>query len=119
MGLFRAVGIVAEYSDYVIAADIDLLAVKKHYQRLERQDVKNILSLVLNVVDPSPNIGWRGLERRGITSRGKPEIVLCLALIHHIVIVACALMEFINWLSNSASSAASVSCFTKGAKTPS
>ena len=46
----------------------------------------NILPLIVNVTDPSPNLGWRNMERKRIDERGRPDLVLALALIHHVVI---------------------------------
>jgi hypothetical protein len=59
------------------------------------------LPLIGNIADPSPNMGWRGLERKTLQERGKPDLTLCLALIHHIVITAnIPLKEFIDWLAS-------------------
>ena len=64
------------------------------------EGIKNILSLVQNVCDPSPNWGWRNRERSDLASRARPDLVLCLALIHHVVITAnVPLDEFIEWLA--------------------
>jgi len=56
---------------------------------------------VMDLADSSPNLGWRGLERKSLPERGKPDLTLCLALIHHIVISAnIPLHEFIDWLAS-------------------
>ena len=63
------------------------------------EHVPNILPLVVNVTDPSPNLGWRNLERKRINERGRPDLVLALALIHHVVIGGnIPLAEFVQWL---------------------
>ncbi len=55
----------------------------------------------MNLADSSPNLGWRGLERKSLPDRGKPDLILCLALIHHIVISAnIPVHEFIDWLAS-------------------
>lgn len=93
--------IAAESADYVIAMDADHLAVERLYQLLKLDGPGNILPLVSNVVDPSPAIGWRLQERKTLEQRGKPDLTLCLALIHHIVIGANVPMEsFIDWLAD-------------------
>ena len=93
--------IVSENADYVVAMDADQLAVEYLYQELRKEGNKSILPLVGNIADPSPNLGWRGLERRSLADRRKPELTLCLALIHHIVISAnIPLGEFIGWLAS-------------------
>jgi hypothetical protein len=92
--------IAAQNSKYVIAMDGDHLSVEYLYHALKKEGVTNILPLVMNLADSSPGLGWRGLERKSLMERGKPDLVLCLALIHHMVISAnIPLHEFINWLA--------------------
>ena len=65
------------------------MAIEHLYQAQQaRPDRGQILPLVVNLFDPSPNQGWRGVERRSLPERGRPELTLCLALVHHIVISA-------------------------------
>ena len=92
--------IAAEHSDHVVAMDGDWMAVEQLYRREKESSAGNILPLVVNLADASPNQGWRGAERRGLAERGRPDLTLCLALIHHIVISAnIPLAEFILWLA--------------------
>ena len=89
----------AANSDYVLAMDSDHLSVDLLYRSLSAEAVRNILPLVVNIADPSPRLGWRLLERKALSDRGTPDLVLCLALIHHVVIGANVPMtEFIQWL---------------------
>jgi precorrin-6B methylase 2 len=98
-GMFSKIA--AENADCVIAMDSDHLAIDHLYRTLSKDGVKNILPLVANIADASPNLGWRGLERKELVGRGKPELTLCLALIHHIVIGAnIPLQEFVQWLAS-------------------
>ena len=56
---------------------------------------------MVNLADASPNQGWLGRERKGLAERGRPELTLCLALIHHIVITAnIPMAQFIGWLAD-------------------
>jgi SAM-dependent methyltransferase len=88
--------IAAAGSDYVIALEADPAAVETH---LETR-TSNVLPLVCNVADPSPGRGWRGRERKDLPERGKPDLMLCLALIHHLVIGAnLRLAEVLDWLA--------------------
>ena len=93
---------VAEHADYVVAMDGDWMAVERLYQDQQaRADRQKILPLVVNLSDPSPNQGWQGLERKALPDRGKPELTLCLALIHHIVIGAnIPVGSFLGWLAS-------------------
>ena len=97
--------ICAENSDYVVAMDQDPAAVEIFYQGLKKEGSRSILPLVMNFTDPSPDLGWRCLERKTITGRGQPELTLCLALIHHIVIGSnVPAGEFVEWLAELQSS---------------
>ena len=91
--------IAAEHSDYVVAFDYDQATVDALYRSLRADDERRILPLVANLADPSPGLGWRGLERRPLEERGKPDLVLALALIHHVSITAnVPIAEFLDWL---------------------
>ena len=82
----------------VVSTDIDHVAVERLF--LNPQTPDNILPLVQNIADPSPNWGWRNRERSDLQTRSRPDLVLCLALIHHVVITAnIPLAEFIDWLA--------------------
>ena len=45
-----------------------------------------LLALVMDLTNPSPNIGWQNRERDSFIDRGPVEAVLALALIHHLAI---------------------------------
>jgi SAM-dependent methyltransferase len=97
VGIFSR--IVAERAKQVVAMDADQLAVDRLYRALSAEGGRTILPLVVNLTDPSPDLGWRNLERKRLVSRGRPDLVLCLALIHHVVIGAnIPLAEFLEWL---------------------
>jgi len=90
--------IAASLCKQVVSSDIDHVAVERLFLNKDTPD--NILPLVQNVADPSPNWGWRNSERSDLQSRSKPDLVLCLALIHHVVITAnIPLAEFVDWLA--------------------
>jgi SAM-dependent methyltransferase len=93
--------IAAENSGYVIAFDKDHLAIDTFYRELREKNNKTILPLVFDLANPSPGLGWQCMERKSIHDRGKPDLIICLALIHHIVISAnVPLKDFVKWLSD-------------------
>ncbi|MFO1022151.1 MAG: class I SAM-dependent methyltransferase [Planctomycetales bacterium] len=93
--------IMAKHSDQVIAFDADLPTLESLYAALQSEGRSNILPLYLNIADPSPEQGWRGCERRTVSERGKPDLVLALALIHHLVIGAnLPMREVIDWFAS-------------------
>lgn len=90
--------IAASECKQVVSTDIDHVAVERLY--LDENTPANILPLIQNVADPSPNWGWRNSERSDLQTRSKPDLILCLALIHHVVITAnIPLAEFVDWLA--------------------
>lgn len=70
----------------IISFDIDPAAVEKNYLECVRKRETNILPLLLDLTNPSPNIGWQNQERMSILERGTADTVLALALIHHLAI---------------------------------
>jgi SAM-dependent methyltransferase len=92
--------IAARHARHVLAMDLDHFAVERLYRAIREEGPGNILTLVQNVADPSPDWGWRNRERTDLQTRARPDLVLCLALIHHVVISAnIPLDEFVDWLA--------------------
>lgn len=92
-----------ERAKYIIATDADVKCINALYQHVRLKKIKNILPII-NVLNlPSPAIGWNNAERVDMTRRLKADLVLVLALIHHLVISANIPLELIaGWLSNMA-----------------
>jgi len=90
----------AEYSDYVVAMDADQLAIERLYARLKHMQNPKILPLVMNLAQPSGDLGWAGVERKRLDRRGTPDLTLCLALVHHLALGATIpLREIIRYLA--------------------
>ena len=95
----RHARIAAATAETVVAVDSDAAVVDRLYHTLRNEGDTKILPLVGDVVDPSPGLGWRGLERRPLLDRGAPDLTLALALIHHVVIAGnVPVAEFLDWL---------------------
>jgi len=93
--------IAAEGARTVVAVDADQGPVELLYRDLRSEGDEKILTLTMNLADPSPGLGWRGLERRSMPERGTPDLVLALALIHHVAISAnVPVKEFVDWLTS-------------------
>jgi SAM-dependent methyltransferase len=89
----------AEHADYVVALDADEAAIERLFAEARRAGRGNLLPLVCDLADPSPALGWRGSERKTLPERGRPELILCLALVHHLVIGAnLGLEDLLDWL---------------------
>lgn len=92
--------IAARHARMVIAIDGDEPSVGGVYERMRREHVANVLPIAVDLTNPSPDQGWHGLERRGLLSRGPADVVLCLALMHHLVITEnVPLPRFAEWLA--------------------
>ena len=78
--------IAADAGKRVLAFDIDPAAAERNYHRCACEKRTNILPLVLDVANPSPGIGWANQERRSLLERADPDLVLALALVHHLAI---------------------------------
>jgi 2-polyprenyl-3-methyl-5-hydroxy-6-metoxy-1,4-benzoquinol methylase len=76
----------ASLGAYTLAFDIDPAAVERNYQQVRKDKQQNLLPLVLDLTNPSPGIGWANRERDLLTERGLADVVLALALIHHLAI---------------------------------
>lgn len=91
--------IAAQRARTVVAMDRDASCVELLYQSLKSDGPSNVLPLVVNLANPSPGLGWRGRERMQLEERGRPDLVLCLGLVHHLVISAnLPLPDVVDWL---------------------
>jgi ribosomal protein L11 methylase PrmA len=71
---------------FTIASDIDPAAVEKDYLTARQLGEQKLLPLVLDLTNPSSAIGWANQERDSFTGRANVDLVMALALIHHLVI---------------------------------
>jgi hypothetical protein len=93
--------VAAPHAEWVVAVDGDEVVIEHLYRSLRQEGPVNILPLVANLADLSPGWGWRGRERRSFEERARPDLVLMLAVIHHLVISAnLPLGEVIDWLAS-------------------
>jgi hypothetical protein len=78
--------IAADTGKRVVSFDIDPAAAEQHYRVLKGEGRTDILPLVQDVANPSPGLGWAGRERRSLLERADPDVILALALVHHLAI---------------------------------
>ena len=84
VGAFSRIAV--ETGANVISADIDPAAVEVNYRLVRENKEQNLLPLVLDLTNPSPAIGWDNQERVSFLQRGPVDVVLALALVHHLAI---------------------------------
>lgn len=91
-------------ASYVVGFDLDLGALDRAVIRSNRRGL-NFLPLYSDALNPSPNQGWAEQERSGFKNRSKPDMILALALIHHIVISGnVPLDKAVDWMTSLAPS---------------
>ena len=83
-GVFSRV--VGETGSYVVSFDVDPAAVEQNHRQLKSEKSENLLPLLLDLTNPSPAIGWANRERESFGSRGPADLVLALAVLHHLAI---------------------------------
>lgn len=79
--------IAAERGASVLATDFDVGAVEQMYRRL-RKEPAAITPMVVDIANPSPGIGYMNAERPAFLDRVRPDCVLALAVIHHLLVGA-------------------------------
>ena len=71
---------------FCVSFDIDPAAVELNYTACRKGKENNLLPLVMDLTNPSPATGWQNEERDSLKARGPVDMVLALALIHHLAI---------------------------------
>lgn len=75
--------------ELALICDIDNNAVDLNYKSIKINKELNIIPFVLDVLNPSPSIGFNNKERDSFVNRVKnfaPDVTLALALIHHMTL---------------------------------
>lgn len=78
--------LLAEKKISAIATDFDAYCINDLYNSCKEKKEKNILPLIINAALPSPAIGVNNQERDSFINRTNTDLVMVLALIHHLVI---------------------------------
>lgn len=69
------------------AVENDLECCEVLYEQSKKEPtLQSLLGLHLNLCNPTPNYGWASTERSSFTERFKSDLVLALALVHHLSI---------------------------------
>ena len=75
--------------DLALVCDIDNNAVDYNYTKVKKNKEAYMLPIVLDVLNPSANIGFNNKERFSFINRIKdfaPDVTLALAVIHHMTL---------------------------------
>ena len=69
-----------------VSIEADPSSAEINYHTCVENGEKRVLPLIADLCNPSPGIGWLNEERNSLFSRGPAEVVMALALIHHLAI---------------------------------
>lgn len=83
-GMFSRVA--REIAESVVCFDIDPAAVELNYREVRKRGETGLLPLQLDLMNPSPANGWAHEERLSLEERGPVDLVMALALVHHLAI---------------------------------
>jgi len=72
----------------ITSIDADAACISRLYNTIREKNIPNILPLCIDILLPSPAIGFRNNERSSFNDRFRAELVVALALIHHLVLAA-------------------------------
>jgi hypothetical protein len=94
--------IAASHGSFVVSIDGDPACTEHLFQKLSQESkIKAVLPLTMDLANPSPALGWNSNERFSLLDRGPTDLVLGLALIHHLVLSSCVPLPLIaEWLGS-------------------
>jgi ribosomal protein L11 methylase PrmA len=89
-----------------VSFDADPAAVEKNFLECLHNNETDILPLLIDLTNPSPDIGWDNRERASLYKRGPSDLLIALALLHHLAIsnnvpfsnIAEFFGRYCNWL---------------------
>lgn len=71
---------------FTASIDSDPGVVERSYREAQAGGDRSLLPLVIDLTNPSPAIGWGNEERMTLAQRGPADLVMALALLHHLAI---------------------------------
>jgi len=78
--------IAAKHANAVVAIDRDPSCVDLAEEAIEKSSVENVTTLVADLAQPSPALGVLNKEYPSLLDRGRSDMALGLALVHHLCI---------------------------------
>jgi hypothetical protein len=88
--------IASEYANSVISLEGDGNCVNKIISEIKEKNIENIFPLIGNIAEPTPSIGVLNSETETIYKRGESDVVLALAVTHHLYFTNKLSFEQIN-----------------------
>lgn len=95
-GVFSALA--AAFADQVISVEADPFCVEKLYGERTGTGLSEIVPIVADLTNPSSGLGWNNEERPALLERLNCDMVMALALIHHLCITYNVPLDFVAGL---------------------
>ena len=95
--------IASRHAKYVVAFDRDPQVLDEFYSLLQADadGPSNVLPLVMDLMNPSPDQGWDHTERKSLSDRQGADFFLSLALLHHMFITGeVPIDSVLEWLAS-------------------
>lgn len=91
---------IAALGAYTVSIDSDLEAVERNYNLARRELNRMVLPLHIDLMSPTPSTGFAHRERSSLGQRGPADMVVALALIHHLCLGRnLPIPMLVEWLS--------------------
>ena len=71
---------------FTISFDFDHAAVNTNYLQIKKNGETNILPLLVDLTNPTADLGWDHQERKSLEKRGPSDLAMALAPVHHLCI---------------------------------
>jgi len=82
--------IAASHGAFVLSLESDPACTELLYRKAFYENgIKNILPLTMDLANPSPSLGWDSKERLSLKDRGPADLIISLALLHHLIFSCC------------------------------
>jgi len=91
---------------FTVAMDGDHNSTEHNYLSCQKEGNNYLLPLLIDLTNPSPAQGWANCETKSLVQRGPADMMMALAILHHLVIthslslasIARSFASLCNWL---------------------
>jgi hypothetical protein len=85
--------LLAPHAGLLVAADFDAACINRLFNNVRNDNLERLLPLVIDLSNPTPALGFGSVERSSFMDRAPSQLVLALALVHHLCIAKGIAME--------------------------
>ena len=88
----------SKYAKNVLSVEPEHYCIEELLIQIKQQSITNIDTVIANIAQPVPGVGWNNEERLSLLQRLQCDMVFALALIHHLCIGANIPLSFVAHL---------------------